>query len=155
MQDVIERHFEFKIPEKSPHVIEFTAREAISTLFEAEITCAHKDQIKFDDVIGKEALLVIPGIESERYLHGIINQFVQIGSSENVYHYRATVVPMLWLLSLKQDCRIFQDMDVKEIVTRVLEEGGMTSDNFEFRLKDAYDKKEYCVQYRETDLNFI
>lgn len=155
MQDVTERHFEFIIPEKTPHVIEFKAREAISTLFRVDITCAHKEQIKFDDVIGKEALLFIPGIESERHIHGMINQFIQVGSSDDMYQYRATVVPMLWLLSLKQNCRIFQDMDVTEIVSKILEEGGLTSDNFEFRLKGSYDKKEYCVQYCETDLNFI
>ena len=101
MADVIERHFEFKLPKISPHVIEFTAREAVSNLFEFKITCAHKDQIKFDDVIGKEALLIIPGIESERHVHGMVNQFIQVG------HFGARLLQLADLLHDRRQVGIF------------------------------------------------
>ncbi|MBU0994966.1 MAG: type VI secretion system tip protein VgrG [Proteobacteria bacterium] len=155
MPTIIERDFIFEISGVSFHVTTFTVREKVSHPFEIDISCGSKEEIKFDDVIGKEALLTLSGGPADRYFHGIISRFVHVGSFENLLHYRVTLVPFAWLLSLEKDCRIFQKMDVKEIVSEVLKDGGITADKFDFRLKGSYDKKEYCVQYRETDLNFI
>ena len=69
--------------------------------------------------------------------------------------YRAVIAPQLWLLSLRQDCRIFQKMSIPDIVKAVLEDAGVTGDLFDFRLQGDYPQREYCVQYRESDLNFI
>jgi type VI secretion system secreted protein VgrG len=40
-------------------------------------------------------------------------------------------------------------------VTQILKDGGITSERFDFRLQNQYKPREYCVQYRETDLNYI
>ncbi len=150
-----EPRFLFKVAGKELKVLGFTATERISIPFDVRLTLVSDDEVKFDDVMGKEALLTIMVEDSERFFHGIINQFSQAGKSGGHRLYRARVVPSLWLLSLEQDCRIFQDMYVLEIVKQVLEEGGITSDRFSFRLQGQYQPKNYCVQYRETDLNFI
>ena len=155
MPTIIERDFSFEISGESFHVTTFNARETVSSPFEITIECGSKEEIQFDDVVGKEALLTLSGGPSDRYFHGIVNKFMHVGSFENLLHYRVSVVPFVWLLSLERDCRIFQSMDVKEIVTDVLKDGGITADKFDFRLKGSYEKKAYCVQYRETDLNFI
>jgi type VI secretion system secreted protein VgrG len=136
-------------------VVDFTAREEISSLYEADLTLASKDEINFDDVIGKDALLTILGDESDRYAHGIISEFMQSGARGEFLLYQTRMVPALWLLSLEQDCRIFQNKKVEDIVKQILEDGGITSDRFAFRLQNEYQPREYCVQYRETDLNFI
>lgn len=52
-----------------------------------------------------------------------------------------------------RDCRIFQDMTVPEIITKVFRDRGFS--DFEDKLGETYDKWTYCVQYRETDFNFI
>ncbi len=138
-------------------VVEFEAKEAISSLFEVNLSLASEGEVKFDEVINKEALLTIQGEEKERYFHGIINHFVETGSKGRFYLYDAKVVPLFWLLSLEKDCRIFQNKNVQEIVQDIFQDAKITSKNFEFRLqnKDQYQPREYCVQYRETDLNFI
>jgi type VI secretion system secreted protein VgrG len=136
-------------------VVEFTARERISFPFELKVSLASEEEINFDDVVAKEALLTILGEEANRYIHGIINQFRRTGSKGRFFLYQATVVPSFWLLSLEQDCRIFQNKDVPEIVKQVLQDGGIPQDRFDFRLQSQSPVREYCVQYRETDLNFI
>jgi len=147
--------FLFKVAKKDLKVAEFFAREEISTPFEVDLTLAIEEEVKFEDVIQQEALLTILGFESERYFHGIINRFWLTGSVGRFLLYKATLVPTIWLLSLEQDCRIFQDLDVKEIVSEILNDAGINSDRFDFRLKETYPKREYCVQYRESDLHFI
>ena len=147
--------FLFKIEDIKLGVMDFSAREEISSPYEVDLTVTSEDEIDFDTVIGKEALLTIIGHETDRYFHGIINQFMQVGSKGRVFIYQTTLVPSLWLLSLEQDCRIFQDETIQDIVSKILQEARITSDLFAFRLQNQYQKRKYCVQYRETDLNFI
>ncbi len=136
-------------------VVDFTLIERISSPFELNASLACEKQIKFDDVVGKEALLTILGDDKDRYCHGIISKFMYTGSSGRFHLYQARVVPSLWLLSLEQDCRIFQDKIVEDIVKQVLQDAGIKSDRFDFRVQNKPPKREYCVQYRETDLNYI
>ncbi len=136
-------------------VVDFNLNERISFPFEVTASLACEDEINFDDVVGKEALLTILSDDKDRYCHGIISQFMQIGISGRFYLYRAIVVPSLWLLSHEQDCRIFQNKTVEDIVKQVLQDAGITSDRFDFRLQNSLPPREYCVQYRESDLNFI
>jgi type VI secretion system secreted protein VgrG len=150
-----EAQFLFEIAGKELAVMAFTAREEISSPFQVDLTLASEDDIKFDAVISKEALLTISGNGVDRYFHGIINEFMQSGNQGRFHLYQATMVPSLWLLSLEQDCRIFQNKSVQDIVKQILEEAGITSDRFEFRLQNPPQPREYCVQYRETDFNFI
>lgn len=150
-----EAQFLFEISGKELRVLDFTSSERISSPFEVNLSLASEDEINFDDVISKEALLTILGEEVDRYLHGIICQFMQTGSRGRFFLYQAQIVPSLWLLSLEQDCRIFQNKSVQDIVKQILQDGGIPSDRFDFRLQNTYQPKEYCVQYRETDLNFI
>jgi type VI secretion system secreted protein VgrG len=67
--------------------------------------------------------------------------------------YRATLVPWLWFLTRTADCRIFQNKDVPTILKEVFREHGFT--DFEDQLSGSYRSWPYCVQYRETDFNFV
>ncbi len=147
--------FLFKIVETELQVVEFVAHERISSPYDVNLTLASEDEINFNDVIGKEAVLVIAGLTEERYIHGIINQFMQTGNRGRFILYRARLVPPLWLLSLKQDCRIFQNQSILDIITQILQNVGITSQYYQYRLGNVPPLREYCVQYRETDLNFI
>ena len=65
-----------------------------------------------------------------------------------------TVRPWLWFLTRTTDCRIFQDKTVPDIVKQVFGDHGFA--DFEFELDAlATAPWEYCVQYRETDFNFV
>ncbi len=147
--------FFFQMESAEFRVVRFRAHEAISSLFEIDLTLAAEDEIDFDAVIGKEGLLTILGEEEDRYFHGLLKEITRTGTRERFYLYQARLVPGIWLLTLEQDCRIFQQQTVQEIVTQVIEDAGIPGDRFAFRLQNHYQPREYCVQYRETDLSFI
>ena len=136
-------------------VLGFKLFEGISSPFALHVSLVSQDEINFDEMVGKEALLTLLGEENDRYLHGVLRQFIQNGSKGRFYFYEAEVIPTFWFLSLEQDCRIFQNKKVEDIIKQVLQDGGITGDRFNFRLQGKYPEREYCVQYRETDLDFI
>jgi type VI secretion system secreted protein VgrG len=91
----------------------------------------------------------------ERPFSGIVRQFVRGERwARDIYVYHAEIVPWLWLLSRTADCRIFQQKSVKDIIETVLGENGKA--DFDLSgIKGTHPKREYCVQYRETDFNFV
>jgi type VI secretion system secreted protein VgrG len=150
-----EARFLFQVNEINFAVADFSTREAISELFDIDLTLAKEDEIDFDDVIGQPALLTLLESDPDRFFHGIVSEFMKVGMQGRFFVYQARVVPSAWLLSLEQDCRIFQNKTVEEIITQIFNDRGITSDRFDFRLQGSYEPREYCVQYRETDLNFV
>ncbi|MDA8138490.1 MAG: type VI secretion system tip protein TssI/VgrG [Desulfobacteraceae bacterium] len=147
--------FTFKVGKTELLVVEFNLEERISAPFCAELQLASEDEISFDKMVGQIGLLTMESGDHDRYLHGVICRFVQNGINGRFFLYSAQVVPQFQLLSLEQDCRIFQQKKVPDIVKAILEESGLTADLFAFRLQGSYAQRDYCVQYRESDLNFI
>ena len=90
---------------------------------------------------------------SERIVHGLVRRFAQLGRRDELAEYRAEVVPWLWFLSLGRECRIYQNLSVPEIAEQVFRAQGWS--DFELRCTKSYPKREYCVQYRETHLDFV
>ena len=90
---------------------------------------------------------------SERHIHGVISRFAQLGIQEDLAFYRAELVPWLWFLSLSRDCRIFQNLTVLEIIEQVFQDHGYS--DYQLKCTRSYPKREYCVQYRESNLNFV
>ncbi len=93
------------------------------------------------------------GGETERYFNGYITDFSQGESKEGFATYKATVSPWLWFLQRTNDCRIFQEQSVVDIIQSVFEDNEQT--DFELRLSNTYRLREYVVQYRESDFDFV
>jgi len=151
-----EASFVFAITgEPDMEVVDFTASERLSEPFVMEISLACHQQISFDDVLQKEALLTVKGQGTDRYFSGIVRKFQFIGKNGLKYLFQAEVVPVTQLLSLEQDCRIFQNMHVQDIVETIIKDSGTPADRYDFRLINKEHQRRFCVQYRETDLDFI
>lgn len=88
-----------------------------------------------------------------RHLNGVISRFTQLGQRDDLTFYRAEIVPWLWFLSLSSDCRVFQNLSVLEIAERVFKDQGYS--DFQIKCTKSYPSREYCVQFRETHLNFV
>ncbi|MFZ4733194.1 MAG: type VI secretion system Vgr family protein [Pirellulales bacterium] len=91
---------------------------------------------------------------SPRWFTGWVSRFTWVGRDERLTRWRAEVVPSLWFLSRTSDCKIFQNKKVPEIVQEVLKDHAAVGKATE-KLRGQYQKWEYCVQYRETDFNFV
>jgi type VI secretion system secreted protein VgrG len=131
------------------------AREYLSRLFEYQLDLlSPKKDIDLDEILGKNVTvtLALPD-DSTRYFNGYVTRFSQSGMMGRYHRYSAVVRPWLWFLTRTADCRIFQEMTVPDIVKKVFNDHG-TAD-FKFELTGTYRKWTYCVQYRETDFNFI
>jgi type VI secretion system secreted protein VgrG len=132
------------------------AREELSRLFEFQLNLlSMKNDIAADDILGKNVTvkLALPD-DSTRHFNGYVTRFSAGGKSGRYSRYTAVVRPWLWYLTRTSDCRIFQDMDVPTILKAVFDDHPDVAD-VKFELTGAYRKWTYCVQYRETDFNFI
>ena len=144
-------------------VADMTLHEALSEPFTIELKLLSADgEIRFDQIVGHNVTLEMLGAgTSTRYFNGYVNQFEQAGvisvkegpGQRHLTQYRATVVPWLWFLTRTADCRVFQNMTAVQIVQEIFREHGFT--DFDDALGGQYRTRTYCVQYRETDFDFV
>ena len=148
-------------------ITSFDAEEGVSSLFRcdvemmAEISDARS--IKADQLIGQRCTLKVAMSNDyvggpTRYFSGLISRFVQRHSDRRFVYFRAEMAPWLWLLTLKTDCRIFQNQTVNEIVETIFKELSQGYSDLVFwrdDTKKTYTRLDYCVQYRESSFNFV
>ncbi|MGZ8411665.1 MAG: type VI secretion system Vgr family protein [Gemmatirosa sp.] len=135
----------------------FTGREAVSQLFsfQVDLLAATLTPVAFDKLLGQGVTvsMTLPD-KSPRHWHGLVRSVAQGGSSQvedgsSVTAYRLVLVPQLWLLTRRKRSRIFQQQSVPDILKTVL--GSSAS----FDSQGTFEKRDYCVQYRESDFDFI
>lgn len=133
-------------------VVGFTARERLSALsaVDVELLAPSGAPVPLDELVGRPAALVLrlPG-GVVRHFGGICSRVSQGDATRETTSYRAEVVPWLWLLGRRSDNRPFLELSVPEIVQRVLDAGPTVQ-----ALTRSYGRRDYCVQYRETDFDF-
>ena len=131
------------------------AREAISELYAFELELlSERDDIAFDEIVGKSLTVSIDMQNGkQRHWNGVVSRFA-IGPTHGRFaSYRAEVVPTLWVLTRRSGCRIYQHLSVPDIAKKLFGELGVSEVKFE--LQRSYPQREYCVQYRESDFNFL
>ena len=133
----------------------FTGHEAVSRLFSFHLDLLSlKNSISFQDIVGQKITIRVTLFDgSERYFHGHVSRFAQSGSDARFTYYQMEVVPWLWFLTRTADCKIFQNMTIPDIIQKVFKDRGFQ--DFKSSLTATYEPREYCVQYRETDFNFV
>ncbi len=154
------------VPDGTLEVLAVRGAEAISQVFrfDLELVSARGD-IDFDAMLEKPAALLLRhGVpvrgggagEQTLKLHGVLSSFEEYEKGMRWVRYRATLVPALWRLSMYMKCRIFLEKSVPQILEEVLKEAGLTGQDYEIKAAGrSYPKREYVVQYQESDLNFI
>jgi type VI secretion system secreted protein VgrG len=133
-----------------------SGREQLSEPFRYDLhVLSEKGDLNVDDILGKEVSLSyeLPTGGAKRYFHGVVVEFGQLGYRNRYHEYQAIIRPWFWLLTRTADCRIFQQKTVPEIFQEVVKHYGFT--DYKLKLKGSYPKWDYCVQYRETDFNFL
>ncbi|WP_110643460.1 type VI secretion system tip protein TssI/VgrG [Salinicola sp. CPA57] len=89
-----------------------------------------------------------------RYISGYAASVSSRGADEGLARYSVTLRPWMYWLAQRTNSRIFQDVSVEEIIRRVFSEYGPLP-VFEFQLRNPLPTRSYCVQYRESDLQFV
>lgn len=129
--------------------------EAVSGLFEFDVTFHSKQHgLSAKAMLGKDITLKVEteGGAAVRHFNGICTRFGAGGREGEHLLYTAKMRPWLWLAGRRSDCKIFQFKKVPDIIAEVLGKYGFA---LRPKLKKTYREWEYCVQYQETDLNFV
>jgi type VI secretion system secreted protein VgrG len=125
---------------------------------EAWVDCHFADANDPEEMIGTNSELSF-GHEGEDpvVFEGLVESVSVVGmpEAEGTIGYRIHVVSSLALLAREVTCEIFQEMDVKAIVSKVLDQNAIPSDMQEWKLTGSYLKRAYCVQYNESALAFV
>jgi len=130
--------------------------ETLGRLFQYELELfSHNEEIEIDDILGQNVTVHFDdGVDGVRFFNGIVSTFSQTGQlKDGGASYQATLRPWLWFLTRTADCRIFQEMSVPDIIKQIFQDQGFS--DIEDELREDHKTWIYCVQYRETDFNFV
>lgn len=134
----------------------FRGREALSrpycyevVLLTSRVVSPHESSL-----VGRAATFTIRSGEAVRRVRGVIASQQSEGHARDYDRHRLRVklVPRLWVLRRRRASRIYQDRTVQEIVSDVLARAGV---RHRWETEGRYPALEYCVQYRETDFDFV
>lgn len=136
-------------------LMQFQAHEALSELFTYEIEASSKtENADLQSIMSQKcSVKMILKNGSERVFNGTLVDAQWVGKDKDLYVYRFTLRPWLWLLSQRADCRIFKNKTAVDIIKQIF--GKEETASFEDRTSDSLATIDYCVQYRETDLDFV
>lgn len=131
------------------------ADEQLGRLFQFDLDLLSSDpEIVIPDILGQNITIRYQRSDGEnRFFNGFVSQFSQSGTHGNLYVYHAAIRPWFWFLTRTSDCRIFQNKKVPDIIKEIFRDKGFS--DFEDALSGSFREWENCVQYRETDFNFI
>lgn len=135
----------------------FSCTERISGLYSVQVwACAEESDagsVTAQALIGQRAFVRVLAKDSKyRFFHGIVRRFAHVGRDDVFQFYRLELVPLAWRMSQVTNCRIFQDLSVPDIVSKVLGEYGVKLKN---KVSQPHKPWDYCVQYRESDFAFL
>ncbi|MCI4231514.1 type VI secretion system tip protein TssI/VgrG [Dickeya dianthicola] len=143
------------LPDTTFAVVDFELSEALNQPFALSLSLASSQaDIDFGAVLDQPCELAVwyEG-ELQRRVSGIVSRFAQGDTGFRRTRYQAEVRPALWRLGLRTNARLFQTQKPDTIISTLLEEAGIT--DYAFALRHDHAVREYCVQYRESDLAFI
>jgi type VI secretion system secreted protein VgrG len=133
-------------------VCAFEGREELSRLsrFRLEVVTLGRP-LKPSEVLGQKMTVALRVLGEVRKFSGVIGSFSAMSTAiRDEFLHVMELVPPAWLLTLNQRCRIFHDQKATDIVDQTLHDAGLDS-----QVKSAGEEREYCVQYAESDFNFI
>ncbi len=152
--------FTFQVEGQPPDlfaVVRFDGHEAMSELyrFDIDLVSSNSD-IDSDAIVNHSAVLMVERDGDVRHFHGIVSRFSEGDRGPEFVQYSVVLSPRLINLMHPVQCQIFQEKDIKTIISDVLIENGLADgDDFVIRAPGTYPTHEYVAQYQQSDLDFI
>lgn len=155
--DANQSWFTFSAASANYAVYAFRGTERVNEPFEFTIHfISENSNLPTASLLGMEGTLTVADRSGKsRFVHGIISQIRQLHTGIRFTHYQCLLVPRLRFL---QECvghRIYQRMDVKQIIDDILTRQKFAPELYELRLSGTYKLREYCTQYGESDYHFL
>ncbi len=111
-----------------------------------------------DGASGQNAKLVLregEGGAARTTYHGIVAALELVREDDLRSLLRLTLVPRTWRLGLGEHSRVFVGKSLPDILKETLEDGGMSSNDYDLRLTGNYPPLPHVCQYRESRLAFV
>ena len=144
------------LPPDAFAVVSFHLTQSLSSLFSLDLSLVSQQflSLEFAQVLDKMAYLTIwQGDDVQRRVKGVVTWFELGENDKNQMLYSMKVCPPLWRTGLRQNFRIFQNEDIESILATILKENGVTEWSPLF--SEPHPSREFCVQYGETDYDFL
>ena len=134
-------------------VLAFEGTETISALYSIHVDLVSEyPDFDLESLLSQPAFLQF-GLNGEG-IHGRIENVVASESGIRLTRYHLSLVPVLHYLQFSHDHRIFQNLTVPQIITKVLQRHGIQTDVFTFHVSSSVER-EFCTQYGENDFEFV
>lgn len=132
----------------------FAVHEAISASFQIDIVAMGADDVDLEKLSGRPASFTLSGIGGKRTWTGVCARITQTSvEPDGLSTYAVKIAPQFWMLNHRRNHRAFQHSSVPDIVEKILNEWQVP---FEMKVDGAaHGKREFCVQYGETDHDFV
>ncbi|EIS7972350.1 type VI secretion system tip protein VgrG [Escherichia coli] len=144
------------LPPDAFAVVSFHLNQSLSSLFSLDLSLVSQQflSLEFQQILDKMAYLTIwQGDDVQRRVKGMVTWFELGENDKNQMLYSMKVCPPLWRTGLRQNFRIFQNEDIESILGTILQENGVTEWSPLF--SEPHPSREFCVQYGETDYDFL
>ncbi|HAE4697495.1 TPA: type VI secretion system tip protein VgrG [Salmonella enterica subsp. enterica serovar Enteritidis] len=144
------------LPPDALAVVSFHLSQSLSELFSLSLSLVSQQflTIEFSQVLEKTAHLKIwQDDEVKRRVKGVVTWFELGENDSHQMLYSMRIRPPLWRAALRQNSRIFQNEDIKSILGTIVQENGVTEWSPLF--SEPHPPREFCVQYGETDYDFL
>ena len=144
------------LPPDAFAVVSFHLTQSLSSLFSLDLSLVSQQflSLEFAQVLDKMAYLTVwQGDDVQRRVKGVVTWFELGENDKNQKLYSMKVCPPLWRTGLRQNFRIFQNEDIESILGTILQENGVTEWSPLF--SEPHPSREFCVQYGETDYDFL
>lgn len=134
----------------------FEAVEKVSTPYEITVEFHTQDtSFHVDDLLRSHACLVVVSAAGDvRYFDGVVDTAEFVHVTGPLLHFAIRLRPALSALEHREGSRIFQDQSIVQIVQTIFTDAGF-ADEVKWRITKEYEPREFVVQYRETELNFV
>ncbi len=134
----------------------FEAYEAISEPYEITVEFYTLDaSFRVNDAMRTKVCLVVADAQQRiRYFDGIVDRAEFLHFTGQRFYFRLRLRPALAALAHREDCRIFQEKTIVQVIQQIFVDAGF-GEKVTWRLSKEYLPQEYIVQYRETMLNFV
>ncbi|WP_199220169.1 type VI secretion system Vgr family protein [Limnohabitans sp. Rim8] len=153
----INQLFEYKLTLQTPDALNFVggaaANYALQDLVGHELCCQIELEGHGSFVAGLAGLAGMSNQDAGvREISGLITQARFLGEDSRHALYELTLRPWLHLATLTSDCKVFQDQTPVDVINAVLADYPFA---VERRLIESYPVRDYCVQYNESDFEFV
>jgi type VI secretion system secreted protein VgrG len=111
---------------------------------------------KLENMLGATVTITLRDANNtKRYFNGILVRASYAGMVNGAYRYHVELRPWIWLLGRVQDCKIFQNQSAWTTITKIFRDAGFTDFSDKRQNQAGETTLDYCVQYRESSLDFV